>query len=84
MFNYEPWGIIKADPNQLATMQDLKKLKLTTLVDLLDKYTNDFLKMPKTGARQEEYDAHKNIIRQLTHEIESRQKEKPDTEEASA
>lgn len=75
-------GILKWNPNQPASIPDLKKLELTTLVDLLDKYTNDFLKMPKTGARQEEYDSHKNIIRQLTDEIASRQKERNGTGEA--
>jgi hypothetical protein len=65
-------------------MQDLKKLKLNTLVDLLNKHTNDFLRMLKVGgATQAEYDACKDIIARLTAEIDSRKKEKPNMEDAS-
>jgi hypothetical protein len=65
-------------------MQDLKKLKLNALVDLLNKHTNDFLRMLKVGgSTQEEYNECKDIIARLTAEIDSRKKEQPNTEDAS-
>ncbi|MEP7377382.1 MAG: hypothetical protein ABI675_28525 [Chitinophagaceae bacterium] len=57
-------------------MDNLKKLSLATLVDMLDKQTNDFLKMFKAGASKKEYDTCKETITRLTNEIKKRKEQK--------
>ena len=63
-------------------MQDLKQLSLAVLIDMLDKHTNEFLKMFKTGASKEEYDGCKRMIAHLTAEIESRKQEKSNIQDS--
>ena len=53
-------------------MEDLKNLDLFTLVDLLAKYTNEYMKMFKEGATDQEFAQCKKMIHNLTAEIEYR------------
>ena len=53
-------------------MEDLKNLDLLTLLDLLAKHTNEYMKMLKDGAIDEEYSQCKKMIQNLTVEIENR------------
>jgi hypothetical protein len=62
-------------------MEELKNLKLTTLVDLLAGHTTEYLKMLKEGTTQAQYNACKEIIAAITAEIESRKQEKADKPE---
>ncbi len=57
-------------------MEDLKSLDINTLVDLLVKHTNEYMKMLKEGATDNEYSNCKTIIQELTKEIETRQLKK--------
>ncbi len=53
-------------------MEDLNNLDLLTLVDMLAKHTNDYMKMMKDGTSEEEYSRCKTLIQHLTAEIEYR------------
>lgn len=53
-------------------MENLNNIDLFTLVDLLAKYTNDYMKMFKNGTTDEDYVRCKNMIHNLTAEIEYR------------
>jgi hypothetical protein len=57
-------------------MDNLQSLTLDTLLDLLNEYTNQYMKMLKDGSTQEEYDDCKEMMGKLTTEIELR-KSKP-------
>lgn len=56
-------------------MEDLKKLKTQSLIDILAKYTNDYLKMLREGTTQENYAACKQKIDELMAEIELRKQQ---------
>ena len=56
-------------------MEDLKTIKTQSLVDILAKYTNDYLRMIKEGTTQENYDACKKKIDELMAEIEFRKQQ---------
>jgi hypothetical protein len=56
-------------------MEDLKQLNLTTLVDMLARQTNDYLRMLKEGTTELEYKNCKERIAQLMTEIESRRRD---------
>jgi len=53
-------------------MKDLSNLDLSTLFDMLAQHTNEYMKMLKDGSFEEEYVRCKNLIKNLTAEIESR------------
>ena len=53
-------------------MEDLNTMDLFTLVDLLAKHTNQYMKMFKEGATEQEYANCKKAIKNLTAEIEYR------------
>ena len=53
-------------------MVDLNNLDLFTLVDMLAKHTNEYMKMLKDGSTDEEYARCKGMIKNLTAEIEYR------------
>jgi len=53
-------------------MEDLNNLDLFTLVDLLAKHTNEYMKMFKEGATDQEFSDCKKVIQNLTAEIEYR------------
>jgi hypothetical protein len=50
-------------------MEDLNNLDLLTLVDMLAKHTNEYMKMMKDGTSEEEYTRCKTMIQNLTAEI---------------
>jgi hypothetical protein len=52
--------------------EELKKLDLTALVDLLAKQTNTYMLMLRNGGPKEEYRQCKELIKLLTKEIEGR------------
>lgn len=53
-------------------MNDIKKLELSVLVDMLAANTAKYMKMLKDGFTQEEYNNCKELINRLSAEIESR------------
>jgi len=53
-------------------MENLKKLDMLTLVDMLDEHTKEYLKLLKDTGTKEEYEVCKRMVDQLTAEIESR------------
>jgi hypothetical protein len=53
-------------------MDDLKNLDLLTLVDMLAKHTNEYMKMLKDGTTEDKYAQCKHMIQNLTAEIEYR------------
>lgn len=60
-------------------MQDMKDIKIATLVDMLATHTNDYLRMLKEGTTEEKYKACKEMIARLIEEIESRKQDSIDT-----
>ena len=64
--------------HQLLVMEDIRKLDLSTLIDLLAKHTNEYMKMLKDSYTDEEYENCKSLIKKLTVEIEYiKEKEMP-------
>ena len=57
-------------------MKDLKRLDKDTLIDMLSKFTNQFMKLFREGATQQEYLACKEMMDKLTQEIAIRQQQK--------
>jgi hypothetical protein len=53
-------------------MKDFNNVDLLTLVDMLARHTNEYMRMLKDGSTEEEYTACKKIIQNLTAEIEYR------------
>jgi len=58
-------------------MEQLKHLDLFTLVDLLVKHTDEYMKMFKEGATEYEFTQCKKMIQNLTDEIELRKQKTP-------
>lgn len=58
-------------------MDDLKKLNINTLLDMLAKYTGDYMRILKDGGTKEEYESCKALINHLTREIEIRKGQSP-------
>lgn len=55
--------------------EELKKLDITALVDLLARHTNNYMRILKDGGTNEEYRQCKELIKLLTREIEARKNE---------
>jgi hypothetical protein len=55
-------------------VEDLTKLKMETLIDMLARHTNDYMRILKDGSSKEEYESCKDWINRLTAEIESRKR----------
>lgn len=55
-------------------VEELKKLEITALVDLLARQTNNYMRILKDGGTKEEYIQCKELIKLLTKEIEARKK----------
>jgi hypothetical protein len=53
-------------------MENFSNLDLFTLVDMLAKHTNEYMRMQKEGASDEDYAKCKKIIQAITAEIEYR------------
>ena len=53
-------------------MENLKKLEVITLVDMLDEHTREYLKLLKDTGTKEEYEESKSMVDRLTAEIDSR------------
>jgi len=56
-------------------MKEFKNLDLFTLMDLLVKHTDEYMKMFKEGAMEHEFARCKEIIQHLTDEIKFRKKQ---------
>jgi hypothetical protein len=56
-------------------IEELKKLDMITLVDLLARKTTDYMNILKSGGPEEEYRKSKELIKLLTKEIQDRKKE---------
>ena len=55
-------------------MEDLKKMNTGALVDMLAKYTSDYMRILKDGGTKAEYESCKMLIDRLTKEIAVRRK----------
>lgn len=56
-------------------VEELKKLDVITLVDMLAGKTADYMHLLKTGGKEDEYDNCKKLIKLLTREIQERKNE---------
>ena len=53
-------------------VEELKKLDMITLVDLLARKTTEYMSILKSGGSEEEYSKCKKLIKLLTKEIKGR------------
>jgi hypothetical protein len=56
-------------------IEELKKMDMITLVDLLAKKTTDYMSILKSGGPEEEFRKCKELIKLLTKEIQDRKNE---------
>ena len=64
-------------------MEELKKIDQLALIDMLSKYTKEYMHMFKEGSMGDEYAKCKKIIEKITKEIESRKQEKSNVKKRS-
>lgn len=55
--------------------EELKKLDMNTLVDMLARKTTDYMNLLKAGGPDDEFKKCKKLIQELTKEIQERQKQ---------
>lgn len=65
-------------------MEDLNNIDLFTLVDMLAKHTDEFMKMLKNGSTTEEYKQCKTHVQHITAEIAYRKQKSIETGKKNA